>query len=158
MPRIDESVRTPMPGERPPRYTGRGPKYLPRSGLLERSLCGPGGYVASSRSMPRIQPILDPERHITVASQTRTAQAWPGHVSLAMTIVGLGVDRRIRASSCANGRVDGQASGNAVQERRRAQGLPSGAGTRSVMWPSICARFEETGRRSDRRHITALAT
>ena len=37
---------------------------LPCSSAL-RSLCGQDGYVASSRSMPRIQPFLDLERHIT---------------------------------------------------------------------------------------------
>src|SRR5271157_5958781 len=32
--------------------------------------------------MPRIQPFLDLERHITISSQTRSAWAWPRHVAL----------------------------------------------------------------------------
>ena len=34
--------------------------------------------------MPTIQPFLDLERHITISSRPRTAQASPGHGSLAM--------------------------------------------------------------------------
>ena len=34
--------------------------------------------------MPSIQPFLDRERHITLASQPRTAPASPGHGSLAI--------------------------------------------------------------------------
>src|SRR5262245_15138943 len=34
---------------------------------------GQASYVASSLSRPRIQPFLDPERHITISSETRTA-------------------------------------------------------------------------------------
>jgi hypothetical protein len=35
--------------------------------------CGPVGCVASSRSMPGIQLVLNLERHITISSPTRTA-------------------------------------------------------------------------------------
>jgi site-specific recombinase XerC len=42
--------------------------------------------------MPRIQTFLDFERHITISSRTRFAQAWLGHVSLATTSVYAEVD------------------------------------------------------------------
>jgi transposase len=51
-------------------------------------------------------------------------------------IVGLGVDQQIRASSWANGGVDGQISGNAVRHaviwRRISGGTDSQAGSRFV--------------------------
>src|SRR5271157_769614 len=44
--------------------------------------------------MPRIQPFFGLKRHITCSAQTRAAQGWPGHVTLAATSAGAGVDRR----------------------------------------------------------------
>jgi hypothetical protein len=35
--------------------------------------------------MPRIQPVLDLEHHITISSETRSAREWPEHMSLVMT-------------------------------------------------------------------------
>ena len=47
---------------------------LPRS-VAEVLSCGAAAHVASSGLMLRFQPFLDWERHMTLSSQTRTAQA-----------------------------------------------------------------------------------
>ena len=65
--------------------------------------------------MPRIQPFLDLERHITISSQTQNARVRPGHVSLATTNVDAGADRQIQASSRAYPGVDCPVSGNSVE-------------------------------------------
>ena len=67
--------------------------------------------MASRRLILRIQPLVDSERHITISSQTRSARAWLGHVSLATTNVYAEVDLEMKAKALANCEVDGKTSG-----------------------------------------------
>jgi hypothetical protein len=52
--------------------------------------------------MPRIQPFVDPERHITISSRTRSARACTAHVFPETTNIGAEFDRQIKASSWVN--------------------------------------------------------
>ena len=127
------------------------------SGLLERSLCGVRADVASSRLMPWIPPSFDLERHITISSRPRTTWAWLGHVSPATMTMDAGADPQIQAGFSVKSGVEGQASVHSVKGDELGA-LPSGPGTRSLMWRSIGGLFQEPSGCSGRRHITGLAT
>src|SRR5205807_4558888 len=88
----------------------------------------------------------------------RTAWAWPGHVSPATTTVDAGADRPIRASCWVKSGVDGPDSVHSVEGGDELGTLPSGIGTRSLMWRSTTGLFDGTGGCSGQRHITNLAT
>src|SRR2546423_14917650 len=104
--------------------------------------------------MPRIQPFLDIERHITISSRARSARARPGHVSPATTNVFAEVDPEGEADSLAKCGVDCQASGEPLREDAGVDGRRSGSVTRELMWRSTGSAFEGTGGSPGQRHIT----
>jgi hypothetical protein len=65
-------------------------------------LCGVPTYVASSRLMSRFEIFLNLERHITISSPPRIAQAGLGHASLAMTNVDADEDQDMEHDALAN--------------------------------------------------------
>jgi hypothetical protein len=100
----------------------------PYAGFL--FLCGQVGYVASIRSMPRIQLVLELERHITISLTDSHRLAQSRHVSPATTTLDAGGDYQIRATSWADPGVDRQDSGHSEEGGGELGTLPSGTGTR----------------------------
>jgi hypothetical protein len=65
-------------------------------------LCGVPAYVASGRLISRIEPSLNLERHITISSPPRIAQAGLRHVPPAMTNVDAEDDQEMEHDALAN--------------------------------------------------------
>jgi integrase/recombinase XerD len=128
--------------------------------LVQRSAARAAARIASLAAK-RVS--LHTIRHTTATHLLRagvdinTIRVWLGHVSLATANVYPEVDLEMKAKALANCEVCGQVGRRPWRVGRGIDGVLADAVTRTLMWRPIHARFEGTGGRSGRRHISILS-